>query len=369
MVKVLIVGAGAIGRGFLPWCLPKDAEITFLEESENLVKNLRERSVYTTYLAEGSKLRARSVSCVRMYSPSELNQDTLGEFDITFIAVGPRNVERLPSYLSRLTCPVFALENDPATVERIREVIDYDSIFFGVPDVIASSTASHENLSDDPYAVHTEDGVLYLSDEGQCAILKCLVRTRWSDRANLEKEWDAKLYLHNTPHCIAAYMGHIHGAKYIHDAMRIESVACIVSGSVHEVLDALRYSNKYPISFLTSYAKKEMSRFKNTLLFDPISRVARQPLRKLRPSPYGRLIGALELCLLAKIFPKHILSGVLAALCYREVDDTDFQAMRLIDSYGMRAFLWHFLGIPSGSIISNLISDAYPKFQREWLND
>ena len=38
------------------------------------------------------------------------------------------------------------------------------------------------------------------------------------------KEWDAKLYIHNTPHCIAAFYGYLNNCEYVHDALAIDSV-------------------------------------------------------------------------------------------------------------------------------------------------
>ena len=44
MAKALIVGAGAIGRGYVPWEL-KSFEITFFDGNDQLATSLRERGV------------------------------------------------------------------------------------------------------------------------------------------------------------------------------------------------------------------------------------------------------------------------------------------------------------------------------------
>ena len=44
----------------------------------------------------------------------------------------------------------------------------------------------------------------------------------------IKKQWAAKLYIHNTPHCIAAYLGSLCGKKYLHEGMSVTSVNSIV---------------------------------------------------------------------------------------------------------------------------------------------
>ena len=148
----------------------------------------------------------------------------------------------------------------------------------------------------------------------------------------------------------------------MHEAMQVQVVKDTVVGVVEEILSALRVSSTYPLDFLESYANKELSRFQDTLLFDSISRVARHPLRKLRPAPHGRLIGALELCLISGVFPKHLLNGIAAALHYDHSADDDSESIKLIKYYGISAFLWHFLAIPQNSLSSKLVSRAYETF-------
>ena len=227
--------------------------------------------------------------------------------------------------------------------------------------MITSSTASPENLAQDPLSLHTEDGVLYLTNAPMSEKLKSL-KVVWTDEAKLSMEWDAKLYIHNTPHCIAAYLGYCGGFTYMHEAMQVQAVKDTVVGVVEEILYALKASSKYPVDFLDSYANKELSRFQDVLLFDPTYRVARQPLRKLRPAPHGRLIGALDLCLVSGIFPKNLLTGIAAALHYDHSADDDSGSIKLIKHYGISAFLWHFLAIPQDSLTSKLVSSAYSTF-------
>lgn len=60
-------------------------------------------------------------------------------------------------------------------------------------------------------------------------------------------------------------------------------------------------------------------RFGNPLLKDAITRVARDPIRKLGRD--DRIIGAAELCRSQGVAPDHIATICAAALCYECPDD------------------------------------------------
>jgi ketopantoate reductase len=364
MVRALIFGAGAIGRGFIPLCLARDAEITFVDISQELIKCINKNKEYSIYLSHNGALERHLITPRRAIHLSASSEINYSSFDIVFIAVGPRNIEKLPSDLSAARAPIFCLENDPDTVERLKTILSRDSIFFGVPDVITSSSASPDNLRVDNLSIHTENGVLYLSrPDNLPPKLLNEVSAVWIDDQRLQLEWDAKLYIHNTPHCIAAYLGKLAGCTYLHEAMQIQSIEETIKGVIDELLRALRVSNKYDYEFLTSYADKEIHRFKDINLYDPIDRVARQPLRKLRYGKHGRLLGALHMCLTNDVLPHNLLVGVAAALSYSNQKDDDTKTLALIQSYGVENFIWHFLSIKPNSLMSELISRAYEKFK------
>ena len=77
-------------------------------------------------------------------------------------------------------------------------------------------------------------------------------------------------------------------------AMAIPSIHSTVSSLLDSLVTSLHKTYAYDFTDLSSYAQKEISRFSNKQLFDPIARVARHPLRKLRPKPNGRLVERLK---------------------------------------------------------------------------
>ena len=235
MAKALIVGAGAIGRGYLPWEL-KNFELTFFDTNTNLIDSLKESGGYKTFMSFGTHLENYYVNNANF--ESSIKNINLDNFDIAIVCVGPRNLKHLPVELGAIKCPMYSLENDYATVYELRHLLNKTNIYFGVPDVITSLTASPENLKEDINSLHTENGVLYLEDHGDIPekLKDLMPEVEWVSKERMIKEWDAKLYIHNTPHCIAAFYGYLHDCEYVHDALAIDSVKLKLGGVVDEVL-------------------------------------------------------------------------------------------------------------------------------------
>ena len=169
------------------------------------------------------------------------------------------------------------------------------------------------------------------------------------------EQWGAKLYLHNTPHCIAAYLGAAIGATYVYEAMKTPTVSAIVEGAMTEMLNALRWKGGIPHDFLDWYAAKELARFRCRHLFDPIARVAREPLRKL--DPHGRLIGAAQICLQHGVIPCNVVKGILGALAFNDGNDPDRHLPFMHWSLSSELFNVYVLGLRRGEPLEHMLRD------------
>ncbi len=340
MREIIILGAGAIGRGFLPWVLDSSIyEFVFVDINEKLVNRLNQQKQYRAYRVKSNKLEEKVVPIKRAYHISEFSAINHQTATAVFMNVGPRNCVTVASHLKGMKCPIILCENDPQTVEDVKNAQDSDSVYFAIPDVITSSTASPEILAKDPLSVITEDGILFVDKRAgdiKGNIILC-------DEAELNKQWIAKLYLHNTPHCIAAYLGALVGVQYVHEAMEFPEIREIVTGSMSEMLTSLKLKWDTPHPFLDWYTEKEIRRFSCELLYDPISRVAREPLRKL--SLEGRLIGAAQICLSLGFIPKNILIGIVGALLFESAQDTDYHLSFMRKTLSSNLLLRYVLGL------------------------
>jgi len=122
------------------------------------------------------------------------------------------------------------------------------------------------------------------------------------------------------------------------------------------MLLTLKMRKTHDHQFIEDYATKELRRFSNNQLFDPVSRVAREPLRKLARD--GRLTGALRLAMLAGVAPTNLMIGIAAAMQYLDPRDSDYGYLRLWRDFGVPAFLQYHLSIPADSLESQYIDSS-----------
>lgn len=354
MNEIIIIGAGAIGRGFLPWMFSdKDYEFIFVDANADLVERFKTQQQYRTYRVAGDRLEERIVPVKKAYHISEFSMDKHPRAKAVFMNVGPRNCFSAANSLKGVRCPVILCENDPQTVTIVKNALDYEAVFFAIPDVITSNTASSENLGKDPLSVHTEDGILFVH-EGAKGFGGNIT---FCNEEELNKQWTAKLYLHNTPHCIAAYLGALVGAQYVHEAMAFPELDEIVRGAMSEMLTALKLRWEIPHTFLEWYADKEIQRFSNVLLCDPISRVAREPLRKLELE--GRLIGAAQICLSLGFIPQNILTGITGALLFENDSDMDRHLAFMRKVLPARILLTYLIALRKGEALERVMTESF----------
>ena len=346
---IVIYGAGAIGRGFMPWVFSPDThDLFFVEKNESLREALVAARRYKTYKTVAGKYEVLDVPVAACYAPGE-ESDAIRKAHAVVTAVGPRNVLAIAEALKGTTMPILCCENDPASAEALLMVTGNPNVVFAVPDVITSNTASPEIQQEDTLGIVTENGICYADEGASSAGGACT----YISAAELARQWMAKLYLHNTPHCIVAYLGSLLSVKYIHEAMSLAAGSEVVAGAMHEMQETLVKTAKLDKAFSTWYADKELARFSNALLFDPVSRVAREPFRKLAPNE--RLLGAAQLCLSAGVYPKYLMMGIMAAFFYDNPKDNDANIRYVADALLPKDFLRIVMGLEPHEALSRLL--------------
>ena len=232
---ILIYGAGAIGRGYVPWVFdPEQYTLRFVEKDPELRSQLKARGKFTSYCTRSGRYVRRVVTADKVYAPGEEKSD-MEQFNAIVTAVGPRNVIDMISTIEMSRCPIVLFENDDALADVLQRMLPNHVVCFGVPDVITSNTAPVDLLATDPLSVVTEDGVCFIDDRAASIGGNC----RYVSKAELRIQWLAKLFVHNTPHCIAAYLGALSNKIYLHEGMQSPAIYQIVQGAMQEMRDML----------------------------------------------------------------------------------------------------------------------------------
>lgn len=350
---LLIYGAGAIGRGYIPWVFsPEEYEYYYVEINDNLRNLLNKNKKFTTFKVINQQYKNMEVPVKYCYCLNE-EKKKIFEVDAIITAVGPRNILSIVENLKNTTTPIICCENDSSIPELMISITNNSNIVFAIPDVITSNTAPPELKERDPLSIVTEDGICYIDHKVAWLGGNCV----YVNKDELKKQWIAKLYLHNTPHCIAAYLGYILSVTYLHESMQNKKAEKIVTGAMHEMKGVLLKKYHLKKNFVDWYANKELQRFRNTLLYDPINRVAREPFRKLAPNE--RLIGAAQLCVSCGIIPENILLGIMAAFCYDNPNDSDANIKYLIESLEPQDFLKIAMQLHPGEALYELLLDEW----------
>lgn len=336
--RVLLCGAGAIGRGFLAPRLAADGYgIDFVETNAELRAQLRACGRYRAAITAGDHYDFVDVPVGQCFAPGD--EIPAAAYDLVFSAVGPGRCYDLAG-IFRGARAVISCENDRASAPRLRELSGNPRIWFGIPDVITSNTAPRELLTDDPLTTVTEQGIL-VAERGADNMPACIEAL---PSEQLEMHWRCKLFIHNAPHALTAYLGWLHGCEFIHQAMAVPVISDTVTAAIAAITEGLVRAGMAERGFAEAYQDKELDRFRNRLLFDPISRVAREPLRKLARD--DRLVLALRLCTFYGLDAESLATGICAALAYDHPDDEGAQHMqRLRRSGGDRELLRTYCGI------------------------
>ena len=336
--KILIFGAGAIGRGFIAPIFYKNRyEISFVDKDKNLVLELKKQRSYNIATTHGKKYKFENVKFKNIFYLNDTFD--VRNFDIVFTCVGPENCYKNYEKL-KLAKLIVSCENDINTVSILIKLTNNKNIIFAIPDVITSNTASTSMLKKDPLLLISEKGSLIV-DNKKINFPKPIISV---DKKELQKHWDCKLFIHNAPHAIAAYLGYLKGYKFIHESMKDKKIKKIVIGSIKEITQGMIKCGFVNKNFANYYMKKEINRFSNNLLFDPISRVARDPIRKL--SKDNRLILALRIALFNKKIPHNTAIGVKAAINYYDKKDSQSVHLKmLLSSLGYEGVLEKVCGL------------------------
>lgn len=349
MKKLLIYGAGAIGRGYLPRVFTKNEfEYYFVEKNDSIREKLNNNLFYTSYMTNEKGYDEQIIKIKKCFKPGE-EIEFISNFDAILIAVGPRNfMELYPNFINT-KMPIICFENDSQLPEIMQSKTGNNNIVFAIPDVITSNTAPQELLQKDPLSVITEQGECFIDNKVQFLGGEAI----YVDKIELKKQWLAKLYIHNTPHCIAAYLGNLQKKVFLHESMYDQTIVSVIIGTMNEIKKMLHKKYQIDESFLNFYSEKEVSRFSNKLLFDPISRVAREPFRKLAHNE--RLIGAADLCISEGISPNYLIKGIMSAFCFDKENDPDYHIKYLINSLHPEDFLRVVIGLRTGEALYEIL--------------
>jgi len=380
-VKVLILGAGRIGRGFVTGLLRKnDVDITFFDYNEELVNSMNERKSYTIHVL-GDENKNTVVSGYQAYSIAEL-ETLVREWesaDFIFTAVGGKNLTTVAKLLAgafqasvkpegRYYKNIVTCENwiDPANklqtaiLEALSEPSKEAFIkHIGVSESVVMATGAAAPPDTDlknPVDTWVQD-FWYLPVDRE-RILGELPAWKYFDFiSGFADLLQQKIYTNNTSVALIAYLGYLKGHIYVADAANDPEIVPILNDAYKEINAALIHGLGVTEESQLKFSRRAKSKYQDRNIIDLVVRIARDPIRKLKPS--DRLIGPAQLALKTGTKPKAIALAIAAALFFDHEEDEDaVNLTNMRKEYGVKKILQEICGISEDDTLYKLILDS-----------
>lgn len=338
MKKAVQFGAGNIGRGFIGALLSQSGyHVVFADVVDKIIDKINEDKTYTVHVmdvgCEDQKIE--NISGVNSTKPEAV--DEIASADLVTTAVGlvilPRIAPTIAAAIEKRMADgnkepmnIIACENAIRGTSQLKKAV-YENLseegkafadeYVGFPDCAVDRIVppvKSENFIDVVVEEYYEWDVERASFKGEIPEIKGMTLVD-----DLMAYIERKLFTLNTGHCITSYLGKLRGFPTIDAAIADEEIYDIVSKAMKESGDGLIKKHGFDPEKHAAYIKKIIGRFKNPYLQDDVSRVGREPLRKL--SPTDRLISPLTTAAGYGLPVDHLLVGVGAALHYDNPED------------------------------------------------
>ncbi|MBC7959524.1 MAG: mannitol dehydrogenase [Vallitaleaceae bacterium] len=380
MKKAVMYGAGNIGRGFIGQLLSQSGyEVVFIDVNAQVVDKLNQDRCYPIKFAtdEGNyELTIENVRAVNGLDIESVARE-ISEADVMATAVGvnvlpavaapiakglierwrcnnmkPLNIiicENLMDanhYLKALVKKEMKQDN----YEHLDQLIGFVEASIGRMVPVMTTEMQEGNIL--RVCVETYDRLPVDKDgfKGQIPEIKNLVPF-----SPFKYYIHRKLFIHNMGHAMAAYLGYLSGYNYIWEAIedpRIkEKCYCAMSESAH----ALSQEHGVEISEIMAHVNQLLERFGNRQLGDTVERVGRDLQRKLAPN--DRLIGALNLCIKNGIEPVGIVTGIIAALQFK--DSMASEVVTMLEQNEVEKILLNLCSLSKGSMAYDKIVEGF----------
>jgi len=345
MEKILIFGAGRIGRSFIGQIFSRGRyEVIFVDINESLIDLLNKHKAYKVIIKgireeiieikniRGIHFRDKKLVLDEMLTTSivavSAGQVALSEI-IRYIAEG---IEMKYSFDPDSTLDIIIAENmrDGAGYFRdeLIHILGKDFPVDKMAGLIETSIGkmvplmTQEDLKDDPLQVFAESyNTLILDQKG---FKNRIPDIPWlAPKVNMKAWVDRKSFIHNLGHATAAYIGYLkfQEKKYLFEVLEDKEIRNIVHDTMLE--SAYILLKLYPIEFnlkdLQIHIDDLIGRFRNKALKDTVFRIGCDLTRKL--SPEDRLVSPINAAVFSGLAYEKILFALICGFYFRARDE------------------------------------------------
>ena len=375
-------GAGNIGRGFIGAVLSQSGyKVVFADVNKEIVDRINADRQYTVHIkdVDSEDILISGVSAVD--SSTDAVVDVIKEAEILTTAVGLRILPFIAPAIAKgivarkeagIETPlnIIACENGLMASSRLKEAVlshldeaqtEWCLAHTGFPNCSVDRIVPPVR-SENPIDVAVEKYYEWNVEE-KAFVGKAPEIAGMNMADNLLAYIERKLFTLNTGHAITAYLGKMKGCQTILESIETPEIYAVVHAAMQQSGEALVKQFGFDHEAHFKYIEKIIKRFHNPYLKDDVTRVGREPIRKL--SPDDRLIKPV---MTAKSFGlpyDKILLGVGAALHFNNPEDPQsVQLMENIATEGLVPAISDVTGIKSGDPMLQEIVNAYKEVEK-----
>lgn len=349
-MEATIIGGGRIGRGFVASLLQRNSiDKTFMDISDELIEKFNNMSEYTVHILGNTK-RDTIINDFKGYSifDEEGLKKQLQKSNFIFTAVGGKNLASLGKKIGAgyrfliehnticsftiITCENWLSPAEDLKTSILEELTDSQkNIFLKNVDITqgvirASGTSSPERQeTENPLDTWMQDYWILPIDKSRIRNNPVPDWKYFDFDDNFGEMLAQKIYTNNTSVALVGYLGYLKGHKYVADAANDEEIEPIFKKCFEEVNEALIHSLDVSEESQKEFSRVAEDKYKDYKIVDYVSRIAREPLRKLASD--DRFIGPAKMAQKAGVLPEAIALGAAAALYFD--DPTDEEAVKL----------------------------------------
>lgn len=349
MNKIIVIGAGKTGRGFIARLLQEAGkEIILVDKNEELVRRLNEQKEFEVRFFGGVR-EAYKVSNFKAYTweAEELKDIFAKESELIFVSVGGQNLKNVGAELSSFLAEdkhyyIVTAENASKPSVTLREAIGKENISVSESTVFCTTIEDegiHINSENYPYLqcnAELLDG--YVPDAKTIKVI-----------SNFSDFLTRKLYTYNAASCVIAYLGWKKSYSNYADAANDEEILELLDQNYEVTNRVLCKEFGYEPEDQKEFAQLSKNKFCDRTIVDTVARNARDPQRKLAAEErimgpiklmykYGEDASVLEMTAAAaiaydndgedawkKIKQEKTVEEILTDICGLEKDDTSFR--------------------------------------------
>lgn len=382
--KILIWGAGKIGRGFLGDLFHQAGYgLVFVDRNKQVVEDLNSRPSYTVVHC-GNDGQCKEVS-VSGYTALHMPQKDavikqLDECSLMAVAVPPEGFPELAEMLHAAVCQRMAEHSDKTLdiifcvnifdpAQKLRDELDarlssnekaYCDKYFGFVSALTWRLAivpDDELRARDPLAVVT-NGYPELPVDKKAFLggLPSVAGLAFTD--NLPQMELRKYYTYNMLHAVFAYMGYFRGHALAFESIADPVVIQTARGALDEIGQALMLSCGFTQEDTDQWNEAAIKQLDNPMIKDTLVRLGADTSRKLGRNE--RLTGPALLCRDHGVWPYYLTKAIAHAFLFDpEADERSRMVSEYARVYGIKEAAKRFCGLENEPELLEMISMHY----------